>query len=48
MDGGTGRLEGIVEGSFCPAWSCSHSVTNKHTETYINYKLFSIIAQACY
>lgn len=27
-----------VDGSFCSAWSHSHSFPKKHTETYINYK----------
>ena len=28
--------------------SCSHSVPEKHTEVYINYKLIALLAQASY
>lgn len=42
------KLWMFVDGSFCPAQSCSHSVPKKYTKTYINYKLFSLLAQAYY
>lgn len=32
-----------VDESFCPIWSHSHSIPNKHTEAYINHKLFSLL-----
>lgn len=38
----------FVNGSFCPIQSRSHLVPKKHTEAYLNYKLFDILAQAYY
>ena len=37
-----------IDRSFCPTRYCSHSVPKKHTETYINYKCFGLLAQAYY
>ena len=39
---------GPVDRGFCPAQSCRRSVPKKHTEAYINYKLFDLLAQAYY
>lgn len=33
---------------FCPSWSHSSFSTNKHTKTYISFKLFGRMAQASY
>ena len=36
-------IQSFVDGSFCPTWSHSHSVPNKYTEAYINYKLLGLL-----
>ena len=41
-------LKDGADGSFCPSRSHFHSVTNKHTEAYINYILFGLLAQTYY
>ena len=33
---------------FVPPGPCNCLVPNKHTEVYINYKLFDLVAQASY
>ena len=38
----------FVDRSFCPTWYHSGSVPKKHTEVYINYKLFVLLAQDYY
>ena len=41
-------LGNIVERSFCPTGIHSHSVSNKHTEVYINYKPFGLFRHITY
>ena len=35
-------------GSFCPSQAHSCSVPKKHTEAYVNYQLFGLLAQTYY
>lgn len=39
-----GCEKGTIDANFCPAQSHSHSVPNKHTKTYIIYRLFGLLA----
>lgn len=41
-------VPGVIDISFCLAWFHSHLVPTKHTESFINYKLFVLLAQAYY
>ena len=41
-------IDKVVDLSFCLTQFCNHSIPEKHTEAYISYKLFGLLAQACY
>ena len=42
------NFSSFVDGSICPAQSRSYSIPKKHTEAYIDYKRFGLLAQAYY